>query len=356
MKFHKILNIAVAFLLGAGAVQAQDIHFSQFFASPLNLNPATTGVLSCDLRFSAIYRNQWASVMKSKAFSTFSAGVETRFPVGKNDYWGLGVNLWADKAGSSSFSSVHGSVSASFIKQLMGGRRSKDMYLVAGGAIGYSQRSVNTLNLTFGQQWGGDQFDGSLSTGEDFSGIAPAKYADLSAGLYWWMGLDDNNKSTISAGIAFNHLTKANVTLLSRGFEPLFLKSTIHAGGDFRVKKRLAIVPNVIAMFQGPSTELNFGTAIRFDFSKRSDSNQAFEIGPWYRISGQRIDDETTTIGSDAAVIVARMRYGSSTFGISYDINVSPLRAATRGNGAFEVSYVYTLCGVRKRQLGCPVF
>ena len=83
MKINKILSITAALLLSIGAVQSQDIHFSQFYASPLNLNPATTGVLSCDLRFSAIYRNQWASVLNSRAFSTFSAGVETRLPVGK---------------------------------------------------------------------------------------------------------------------------------------------------------------------------------------------------------------------------------------------------------------------------------
>ena len=352
MKFHKILNIAVAFILGISAVQAQDIHFSQFYASPLNLNPATTGVLSCDLRFSAIYRNQWASVMKGKAFSTFSAGVETRFPVGKNDYWGLGLNLWADKAGTSSFSSVHGAISSSFIKQLTGGRGANDMYLVAGGSIGFTQKSIKTLNLTFGEQWGGDQFNGNLATGEGFLDVAPVSYPDLSAGLFWWMGLDSKNKSTISAGVAFSHLTKANVAFLGTGFDALFLKSTIHLGGDFRVGKRLALVPQVVMMFQGPSVETNFGTSVRFDFSKRSDSNQAFEIGPWYRI----VSNEQGSIASDAAVIVTRFRYGSSTFGLSYDINVSKLSAATRGNGAFEVSYVYTLCGVRNRPMGCPTF
>jgi len=356
MKITNIFSIAVALVLGLNSLQAQDIHFSQFFASPLNLNPATTGVLSCDLRFSAIYRTQWASALGSSAFNTFSAGVETRLPVGKWDFVGLGLNLWADKAGESSFSSVHGSLNGSFIKRL-GGRRSKDMFLVAGGALGFSQKSVRTLNLQFGSQWTGDSFDGSVSNGEDFAGITSplrATYADFAAGLFWWMALDKKSKSTISAGIAFNHLTKANVSLIRtvNQFDALYMKSTIHFGGDFRLKRRLAIVPNVVMMFQGPSREFNFGTAIKFDFSKRNESNQAFEIGPWYRI----VRAQTGVIASDAAVIITRMRFGSSTFGVSYDINVSRLRAATRGNGAFEVSYVYTLCGVRNRPMGCPTF
>ncbi len=351
---NRILNLAAGLLLGTSALQAQDIHFSQFYASPLNLNPATTGVLSCDLRFSAIYRNQWASVLNSKAFSTFSAGVETRLPVGKWDYWGLGLNLWADKAGTSSFSSVHGSINGSFIKRL-GGRRSLDMFLVAGGSLGFSQKSINTLNLQFGSQWNGDQFDGSSSNGENTSGWQTRlTYADIGAGLFWWMALDHDAKSTVNAGIAFTHLTKAKINFLNRSneFDALFMKSTIHFGGDFRVQRRLAIVPNVVMFFQGPSVETNLGTAIKFDFSKRSVSNQAFEIGPWLRI----VSSPTGKIASDALVAMMRIRYGSSTFGLSYDINISRLRPATRGNGAFEVSYVYTLCGVRNRPMGCPTF
>lgn len=352
MKFANLLHIAAAFLIAVTSLQAQDIHFSQFYASPLNLNPATTGVLSCDLRFSAIYRNQWASVMGNKAFSTFSAGVETRFAVGKNDYWGLGLNLWADKAGTSSFSAVHGALSGSYIKKL-GGRRSNNMYLVAGGSLGFSQRSINTLNLQFGEQWNGDTFDGSLGTGEDL-GLWRARltYADLAAGLFWWMALDKDDKSNVYAGLAFDHLTKANLSFISQGFDPLYMKTTVHVGADVRVQRRLAIVPNFIMMFQGPSREINFGASVKFDFSKRSVSNQAFEIGPMYRI----VSSPTGSLASDAAIIVARVRYGSNTFGVSYDINTSRLRPASNMNGAFEVSYVYTLCGVRNRPMGCPTF
>ncbi len=245
---------------------------------------------------------------------------------------------------------MHGSLNGSFIKRL-GGRRSLDMFLVAGGALGFSQKSINTLNLQFGSQWNGDAFDGSLSTNENLLNTR-LTYADMAAGLFWWMALDHDAKSTINAGIAFNHLTKADVAFLNNGFDPLFLKSTIHFGGDFRVQRRLAIVPNVVMLFQGPSRMYNLGTAIKFDFSKRAVSSQAFEIGPWVRI----VTSPTGQIASDAVVAVARVRYGSSAFGFSYDINISKLRPATRGNGAFEVSYVYTLCGVRNRPLGCPSF
>jgi len=41
---------------------AQDHLYSQFFNSPLYLNPALTGQFKADLRMNLIYRNQWTAV------------------------------------------------------------------------------------------------------------------------------------------------------------------------------------------------------------------------------------------------------------------------------------------------------
>ena len=44
------------------SVQAQDPAFSQFFASPLTLNPALTGKFNGTLRVAGNYRNQWPQI------------------------------------------------------------------------------------------------------------------------------------------------------------------------------------------------------------------------------------------------------------------------------------------------------
>ena len=71
MKVLKAFVIGIALFVGIG-LNAQDIHFSQFYMSPLNLNPALTGVMNCNTRFVGNYRNQWASVLKSNAYNTYS--------------------------------------------------------------------------------------------------------------------------------------------------------------------------------------------------------------------------------------------------------------------------------------------
>ena len=70
-------------MLTAGSSNGQDIHFSQFGMSNLTLNPATTGVMTCNARFSLVYRNQWASVAGRYAFNTFGFGGEAKFNAGK---------------------------------------------------------------------------------------------------------------------------------------------------------------------------------------------------------------------------------------------------------------------------------
>ena len=48
--------------------QAQDPHFSQFFSSPLTINPAFTGKFNGSFRVTGNYRNQWPTI--NNAFIT----------------------------------------------------------------------------------------------------------------------------------------------------------------------------------------------------------------------------------------------------------------------------------------------
>ena len=127
------------------AATAQDIHFSQFYMAPLNLNPAMTGVMNCSQRIAGNYRNQWASVLRDKAFQTFNVAYDSKIPVGRYDYIGLGGSLWGDKAGSLNYHTNQLSLDFSYAKK-MGGYRKKASYLVMGAEVGLAQRGLNTLD------------------------------------------------------------------------------------------------------------------------------------------------------------------------------------------------------------------
>ena len=116
-------------------------------------------------------------------------------------------------------------------------------------------------------------------------------------------------------------------------------------------------MPNLAVWVQGPSTQLNGGLGVKFDFSKKAVSRQAFTVGAYMRGANMRqVDSEDVVFGVDALIALIRVRLGSSHIGFAYDINVSSLIGASRSNGGFELSYVWTLCNSRGRKLGCPTF
>src|ERR1700727_1055168 len=94
------LILIVLSLIGSGA-QAQDPGFSQFFASPLTLNPALTGKFDGVVRVAGNYRNQWPAI--NNAFITSTISVDAPILVNKlreNDPWGIGFMAMTDKTAS----------------------------------------------------------------------------------------------------------------------------------------------------------------------------------------------------------------------------------------------------------------
>ena len=137
MKSFKAFCVGCLVALWMVPLSAQDIHFSQFYLSPLNLNPAMTGLMNCNTRIVANYRNQWASVLRSNAFNTYSVSYDQRIAAGRYDYFGIGGTFWGDRAGEANFSTLTGKMSLSYSKR-MGGRGDEGQYLVFGLARGSS--------------------------------------------------------------------------------------------------------------------------------------------------------------------------------------------------------------------------
>src|ERR1044071_9081282 len=79
---------------------AQDPNFSQFFASPITLNPALTGKFDGVYRFAANYRNQWPTINNAytTATASFDMGIlKDRIP--DYDQFGIGIMGFTDRAG-----------------------------------------------------------------------------------------------------------------------------------------------------------------------------------------------------------------------------------------------------------------
>lgn len=337
----------IAFVGISVHVGAQDIHFSQFNMSPLNLNPAMTGVMNCNKRAIVNYRNQWAAAIGSNAYSTSSASYDQKLAVGQNDYFGVGGTLWNDVAGETRFGTTQGRLSFSYSKKIAGSSK-KSHHLVVGADAAMTQRRIDTRDLRWPSQHDGNGGFDPTATGGIIA-MDNITYADLSAGLLWFSNLDKENNFYI--GAAMHHLNQANVSFLNQTAS-LFTKITAHGGGQFYLNKKMSLLPGFVLLFQGPHREYNAGSSVRWKMGGQRVSEQNFQLGLWYR-SGV---NESGGWHSDSVIASTRFDYKSYGFGFSYDWTVSNFREASPGNGSFEFSLTYIICGDQSRGVYCPTF
>lgn len=350
MKSLKAFCVGCLLALWVVPLSAQDIHFSQFYLSPLNLNPALTGVMNCNSRVVANYRNQWSSVLRSNAFSTYSVSYDQRIAAGRYDYFGVGGTFWGDSAGEANFQTLTGKVSLSYSKK-MGGRGATGNYLVFGAEAGMAQRSLDFLNLRWGTQHDGQGgFNPNLDSQENSFDRDNFTFVDMAAGLLWFSVFDENQN--FYAGFAFHHLNRPDQSFSTEEDDLLFSRYTAHAGGEFLLSDNFGLVPGVIFMSQGPSYQVNAGTSFKFLLDRRGSSNQAFQVGIWARMANN-LDTGTLT---DAAILSTRFDFNQFSLGFSYDINISPLQPASNSQGSFEFAMVYKICGSRRASTYCPEF
>ena len=316
-------------------VSAQDIHFSMFYASPLNLNPAMTGAFDGSYRAAGIYRNQWHSV--TIPYTTYSASfdiklLQTKLP---NDIFAVGGVFIGDKSGDGKLSMNSGMVSAAFHKGLDKNHRH---FLGVGVQFGYTQKSLKWQQLTFPNQF--DQGTGDFTNPYNDNISKPnIGYFDMQAGILHQSTFND--WVSMMTGFTVYHLTQPKQSFFADKKVKLPMRYTVHEGLRFKVIKNFYIAPNFIFQYQNKAQEINFGTAFEYHIPT-AKSEFVGSIGGWYRLN-------------DAAIFSAGIEYYKVRAMFAYDINASKLQPATNGNrGAFELAIIYTGL-IKTKRLNYPI-
>lgn len=332
-------------------LKAQDPRFSQFYAAPLELNPAMIGVYEGKFRATANYRELYTSILSDNPFRTIAASFDMRFNVAKGDYVGVGVSALRDEVGISNYNRVRGNIGASYLKQLGGGRYATNtQYLVAGAQVGVGQRGFDFGKLWFTNQFDTEQavIDFGASTGENFDNQNTDTYLDFNAGLLWYIVFEENR--SIYFGAAAYHLNNPNISFLNDSDEILHTRYVAHAGGELPFNDNLSILPAIAIMTQNQSMSTTLGA--NFRYRNRDWREVAIRIGGWVHIVNQ-LD---SGVGMDAFIIAAILETEKVNFGINYDITASSLSTANNARGAFELSVVFKQPEKSRYKAACPKF
>lgn len=315
---------------------AQDPHFSQFFSSPLTLNPAFTGRFSGNFRVTGNYKNQWQVI--EKAFVTSSLSLDFQLPEKKdlsNDSWGIGVSFYTDKSADGALNSSFGNIGIAYHKQL---DEDGSSLLSSGFQLTYANSFINTSRLTFEDQLITGRFI-PLSS-ETFSGQSlNTKYVDLSAGLVYSGSYATDG--FFYFGVSAYHINKPKVKY-TEGIFLLGPRITVSAGTSFSFSEQSTLHFSTLYSSQLKTREFLLGGAIERILEKSEFKPISIYLGSWIRFE-------------DAIIPYLGFQLGNTRFGISYDINYSKLKTATYMRGGVEISLTHVPLNSPKG-IKCPKF
>ncbi|WP_170110243.1 PorP/SprF family type IX secretion system membrane protein [Flavilitoribacter nigricans] len=339
-------------LLYSTQSSAQDPRFSQFYANPLQLNPAMIGAFEGQFRFTANYRDLYGSILANKPYRTMTAGIEIKSPVARRDFATFAISAMRDRAGESNFQRTRLNIGGSFMKQLDGGRFGRNgQFLVVGAQLGAGQRSYNWNDL-----WFTEQFDANTASvnygadsGEAFERASTNIFLDFNAGLLWYALFDEN--MSVYLGGSMHHLNNPSISLLDNPMEKLPTKYVIHGGAELPFNDNLSFMPAVAFLSQGTSMSTTVGG--NFRYRNRDWKELAIRAGLWGHVAN-KLD---SGVGIDALIFTTILEMERWNLGISYDVTTSILSVANNSRGAFELSLIYVHPGgSRQYRVECPNF
>jgi type IX secretion system PorP/SprF family membrane protein len=315
---NKLIKTLLLLVLTPAIIQAQDIHFSQFYNSPLTLNPTLTGYMNGNFRLGAIYRNQWREVTKPFVTTSGSFDLPIRKGFGDNDVMGVGAVFFHDQSGTVNLATVSVNVSFAYHKVL---GINKTHVLSIGIQGGYMQKKVDLSNAVFA-----DQMDGSLTPvnpSADAPNIQNVSSEQLNIGLSY--AVKAGSRANIFIGGSLFNLTKPKQSFFNGNDSRLPMRIVGHSSVEIKVSDKVSLIPSIIYMNQAKTYEVNVGFAMNYEFAK----DVSFLLGGYYRG------------GIDAAEPMIGLSIKGFQVAASYDVNISPLKASSNYKGAFEVSLLF---------------
>ncbi len=329
----KRLLISMMVLCSGFALNAQeDVHFSQFFNATPIYNPATSGIFHGTLRFNSHYRQQWASIT-SEPYTTMAASVDMPVlsDITEHDMLAVGVYGIKDDAGLMQASTTNVGLNVNFGKSF---DRSETNFFSLAAKVNYGQKALN-YDGNWGGQWNwqlaNPDFDSEIPG--EYEGEVSNSYVSMGAGFNWFYTNHDNVRTNF--GMSMNNINGPAVNFLNNEYN---LARSFYMHGEVEVHshaENFAVIPRTIFFTQGRQRYFMLGTAFDFVFQEAGKhtgitKEVTMEFGAYFR-------------WRDAFIFQTQFNWAGIGLGLSYDVNVSQLRSASRAQGALEAFLNYKL-------------
>jgi type IX secretion system PorP/SprF family membrane protein len=308
---------------------SQDLHFSQFYNSPLTANPANTGFMpDADYRIGGNYRKQFATV--PVPYKTMSAFGDVQVARDKfyNGWFGAGFVFLGDEAGTGSLQSNKLYASVAYHQVV-----TENSVLSVGFQGGLVRKNIDISKLTFDNQWNGKFFNVQGPSGENFA-RTDISYLDLNAGINY--SAFPTEESYLNFGLAVQHFNKPketffnNVTSTGAPFDnKLSRRFTAFFNGSFKLNDRVIVNPQGYVTHMDNVTQVNMGGNLLYNLSGEEGGQSLLIAGAYYRVK-------------DAIIPMLGLKHKSITATFTYDATASKLTPFNSMRGGSEISIIHT--------------
>lgn len=280
---------------------AQDLHFSQYYAVPMTLNPALTGAFNEDFRVSGIHRRQWQNI--NAGFLTTAIGFDMNFDAFGPDRFGIGVYAYNDQMGEGVFKNNSFSLAGAYHRVLGKQQRSHLSFGIQGG---YASTNLDGEGLIFEDQY--KDFKLSGSTLEDLNRFNTGNI-NLHAGLNFSHQL--SAKANFNLGASIFHISSPKSSLLEGEENKLGRRMAAHATFNYKLTERLVISPKFFFMTQSADRIIMPG--LMADYLLIPSQKLYLLGGVWDRLG-------------DALIVMGGLRFKNIEARVSYDATMSGLK------------------------------
>jgi len=327
------LLLLIAFFTGT-LLQAQDPVFSQFYNSPVYLNPALIGDEE-NFLVQLTHRSQWRSLVfpyNTTQVSMIAPLFRDKHRRPEGHLGGIGLSVYSDEAGEGdNFKTT--SVNGSFAYNLQFEEENTNRLTFA-MQFGLINRRINRDVLEWGEQYNPIfGFDDSLVP-EDASFIENSNLLDITAGTFWRYYASDASQKirSVYAGFVASHLNHPDQSVIQGLDNQLPLLYKLHGGLVYGVSERISISGNFLSVYQDKENQTNIGAfasyMLPFETTAGVLNNLLTRVGVWHR-------------WKDSFIASIDFQTNNLHFGFSYDWNVTSLRYNNSGTGAYEISMGY---------------
>ncbi len=330
----RIFLTFVFFLAVQPFLFGQDIHFSQFYASPLSLNPANTGNYVGDWRIMNNYRRQWESI--TTPFLTNAIAYDRQFYLYNENISG-GLIFISDKSGDALLKVNKIYLSGAYHKTINGHT------LHVGYQVGYVQKNFSIDNLTFPDQYDNEigHFNSQMSNNETVNS-QQLSYVDMNTGIIWGKKF---NKFSVEAGLALFHINLPRETFFTNAND-LHTRKIFTLGGRVDLSKKFFLLPNLLLMGTTGATDYVLGTNVGYNLPQNKIRAKSVFAGVLLRDGINR--------NTDAFAAIAGVNFKGLDIGVSYDYNISDLHVASNYLGGLEISIIYTSLSTVLEKIAIP--